>query len=97
VTEATLREPVEVAMRAVHHVRDVLAIADATARDASARGVAMTLARALEVLLLASHGQWALGAGRGGRAAAAVRRLARSGVDLVAEAPAEETALLAGE
>jgi alkylation response protein AidB-like acyl-CoA dehydrogenase len=96
VTEPSLREPVEVAMRAVHHVRDVLATWDATAREAGARGIAMTLARALEVLLLASHAQWALGAGCGGRAAAAARRLARSGVDLVADAPAEETALLAG-
>jgi hypothetical protein len=56
----------------------------------------MTLARALEVLLLAEHAQWCLGAGRGGRAAAAARALARRGVSALDFPPADEAGLLAG-
>jgi alkylation response protein AidB-like acyl-CoA dehydrogenase len=94
-SDPALREPVEVALRAVHHARAALA-AEGPVRETRARGIAMTLARALEVLLLASHAQWGLGAGQGGRSLAAARRLARAGVDALAaaEGPAEETALL---
>jgi hypothetical protein len=56
--------------------------------------VALGLGRALEALLLASHAQWCLDAGRGRRALAAARRLAASGVDAVAPPSPEETALL---
>ena len=68
------------------------------AREAGARGVALTLGRALEVLLLASHAQWCRGdrarppRGRGG----AAPRPERRGRGL-AIAPADEAALLAGE
>jgi alkylation response protein AidB-like acyl-CoA dehydrogenase len=94
-TDPALREPVEGALRAAERARAFLSSADAPAREAGARGVAATLARALEVLLLASHAQWCLDARRGPRAVAASRRLARCGVDLVAPAPAGEAALLA--
>lgn len=94
-TDPALREPVEVALRAVHHARDLLAAGEGPVREASARGVAMTLARALEVLLLASHAQWCLAAGRGRRALAAARTLARLGVDVLVEAPPDEVAPLA--
>jgi alkylation response protein AidB-like acyl-CoA dehydrogenase len=95
--DPALREPAGAALRAVEHARAFLASAGPAAREAGARGVALTLARALEVLLLAAHAQWCLDAGRGGRAGAAARRLARSGVDLVAPAPAGEAALLLGD
>ena len=94
-TDPALKEPVETALQAVRHARDVLGSADAVAREAAARGIAMTLARALEVLLLAAHAQWTLRAGRGGRAAAAARTLARRGVDVIAPAAREDAALLA--
>jgi hypothetical protein len=82
-TDAALRPPVDVALRAVEHARAFLATAAGPAREAGARGVALTLARALEVLLLAAHAQWCLSSGRGRRALAAARTLARRGVDLV--------------
>jgi hypothetical protein len=85
---------VETALRALEHARAFLAGAAGPAREAGARGVALTLARALEVLLLADHGQWCLASGRGGRAAAAARGLARRGVDLVDEGDAEDASLL---
>jgi alkylation response protein AidB-like acyl-CoA dehydrogenase len=83
-----LRPAVEAALAAASRTRAFLAsTGDPAIREAGARGVALTLGRALEVLLLASHAEWCLRTGRGGRAAAASRRLARNGVDLVA-APA---------
>jgi alkylation response protein AidB-like acyl-CoA dehydrogenase len=96
-TDPALREPVAAALRAVHDARGLLAQGSAETREAGARGVAVTLARALEVLLLAAHAQWCLGAGRGGRAAAAARTLARRGVSALDFPPADEVALLAGE
>lgn len=82
-TDPALRPAVEAALRAVEHARALLAAPDGAARAAGARGIALTLARALEVLLLASHAQWGLASGRGGRAAAAARALAGRGVDRV--------------
>ena len=69
------------------------------AREAGARRLALTLGRALEAALLAGHAQWCLDAGRGRRALAAARRLARSGLDLLAapEPDASDASLLAGD
>lgn len=50
-------------------------------REASARRLALTLGRTLELALLGAHAQWCLDNGRGPRALAAARRLARHGVD----------------
>ena len=94
--DSALREPVRAALRAVEHARTFLAHADDSAREAGARGAAMTLARSLEVLLLASHAQWCLGHPRSRRALAAARRLARHGVDLIDFGPEDESSLLAG-
>lgn len=55
--------------------------------ESGARRFAMTLGRSLELALLAQHAQWCLDNGRGPRAAAAARRLARNGVDLIATEP----------
>ncbi len=95
VRDPALRPPLDAALAAAERASHFLEGADGPGREAGARGVALTLGRALEVLLLASHAQWALEAGRGRRALAAARRLARSGVDVLATAPCEEAALLA--
>ena len=58
---------------------------DPAAIEAGARRFALTMGRALELSLLAAHAQWCEDNGHGGRAAAAARRLRRSGVDLIDE------------
>ncbi len=93
--DPALRPPVETALSGAERARALLGEAGSAAREAGARGVALTLGRALEVLLLASHAQWCLDQGRGRRALAAARRLARNGVDLVAAPSVEEAELLA--
>jgi alkylation response protein AidB-like acyl-CoA dehydrogenase len=93
--EPGLRAPLEAAGRAVERALGWLAAADPARAEAGARRVALTLARALEAALLAEHAQWALDAGRGGRAAAAARRLARHGLDLVVDVDAEDAEALA--
>jgi alkylation response protein AidB-like acyl-CoA dehydrogenase len=98
--DPALRPAVEAARAALDRARLSLAARGAgPARDAGARRLALTLARALEAALLAAHAQWCLDAGRGRRALAAARRLARHGLDLVGEGEpdATEVALLAGE
>jgi alkylation response protein AidB-like acyl-CoA dehydrogenase len=91
--------PVAAAVRAaLAHARAFLAAAERDAREAGARRVALTLGRALEAALLAAHAQACLDAGRGPRALAAARRLARNGLDLLdaPEPDAADAALLAG-
>ncbi len=51
--------------------------------ELGARRFAMTLGRSLELALLTHHADWCLKNGRGPRAAAAARRLATNGVDLI--------------
>jgi alkylation response protein AidB-like acyl-CoA dehydrogenase len=91
--------PVAAGVRAaLDHARGFLAAAGrGDAREAGARRAALTLGRALEGALLTAHAQWCLDAGRGRRALAAARRLARNGLDLLdaAEPDAFETSLLA--
>jgi hypothetical protein len=67
--------------------------------EAGARRLALTLGRALEVALLCAHAQWSLDAECDARAAAAARRLAAHGVDLLSAAAfdAGDAALLAAE
>lgn len=63
--------------------------------EAGARRFALTLGRALEAGLLARHAQWAADAGGGRAEAAAARRLAAHGLDLLAGVdPADARALL---
>jgi acyl-CoA dehydrogenase len=54
--------------------------------EAGARRFALTLGRSLELALLVDHGAWAIREQKDGRTAAAARRLARNGVDLIADA-----------
>jgi alkylation response protein AidB-like acyl-CoA dehydrogenase len=92
--DAALRPAVDAALAAAERARALLDRADARTREAGARGVALALGRALEVLLLASHAQWCLDRGRGRRAVAAARRLAASGLEPAPAAPPDEAALL---
>jgi acyl-CoA dehydrogenase len=62
--------------------------------EAGARRFAMTLGRSLELALLTGHAQWCLDHGFGPRTAAAARRFAQSGVDLISDAVPEDTRLL---
>ena len=54
----------------------------------------MTLGRSLSLALLTGHAQWCLESGHGGRAAAAARRFALTGVDLISDAALDDTRLL---
>ena len=85
--DPALRPPAAAALAALEHAQAWLVGArdrrDST--EAGARGLALTLGRALELALLCAHAQSCLDEGLGGRAAAAARRLARHGVDLLRE------------
>jgi hypothetical protein len=86
VRDASLAAPVQAALRAVERaaawLREARRAGEAQVQ-AGARRFALTLGRALEAVLLASHAQWALDRGDP-RPAAAARRLAANGIDLVA-------------
>ena len=96
-TDAGLAKPVAAAKAACDHatawVTDAMPKPDRL--EAGARRFALTLGRSLELALLAQHAQWCLDHGHGERAAAAARRFAANGVDLVGDMAAEDTKLLA--
>ncbi len=94
--DPSLRPPAEAARRALAHARVWL---EATgegphAREAGARRFALTVGRALEVLLLVAHAQWCLDAGRGPRSAAAARILTCRRIDFVEDDLGTEEARL---
>jgi len=90
-----LRAPVEAGLAAAGRAHAFLdGASDPAVREAAAGGAALTLGRALEVLLLASHAQWCLDRGRSRRALAAARRLARNGIDVLADPAPDESELL---
>ncbi|HEU4384284.1 MAG TPA: acyl-CoA dehydrogenase family protein [Anaeromyxobacteraceae bacterium] len=95
VREAGLRQPAEAAGKALAHAQAWLrgAAARPEAREAGARRLALTLGRALEAALLCHHAQWCLDQGRGPRASAAARRLARAGLDLLDDGDGGEDSL----
>ena len=64
--------------------------------ESGARRVALTLGRSLELAYLSAHAQWCLEHGRGGYAAAAARRFAKHGVDLVDDIDRDDTRALLG-
>jgi hypothetical protein len=63
--------------------------------EAGARRFAMTLGRAVELALLAHHGQWSLDEKKDQRAVAAARRFASHGINLLAEMDAADSRQLA--
>ena len=97
--DPALRPAVEAARAAASHAASFLAAGGAEGREAGARHAALTLGRALEAALLAEHALGCLDRGRGRRAVAAARRLARNGLDLLGAAgdPAEARLLARGE
>jgi acyl-CoA dehydrogenase len=99
VRDASLGAPTRAALRAVEHASEWLRHATRAgepAVQASARRFAMTLGRALEAALLSAHAQWALDRGDA-RPAAAARRLAANGIDLIASVDADDSRLLVHE
>jgi alkylation response protein AidB-like acyl-CoA dehydrogenase len=91
-----LRAPVEAATRAAGSATSwaQAALTDPIAMESGARRFAMTLGRVLELSYLVAHAQWCLDNGRGGRSAAAARRFAQSGVDLVTPVGWDDSRLL---
>jgi alkylation response protein AidB-like acyl-CoA dehydrogenase len=85
VRDAGLAKPADAARAALRHASAWIAEAmtQPDRLEAGARRFALTLGRSLELALLVGHAQWCLDHGRGDRTAAAARRFARTGVDLI--------------
>lgn len=83
--------------RAVEQAEAWLAKAKGDALEAGARRFAMTLGRAVELALLAQHGQWSFEQEKDQRARAAARRFAGHGVSLLVEMDAADSRRLARE
>ena len=97
-TDASLGAPVAAARTALDHALQWASqtMGNTNALEAGARRLALTLGRTLELAHLCAHAQWCLDNGRGPRAAAAARRLAIIGVDLIAtDVDAADSKLLA--
>ena len=82
-----LKRPVSAVQRGLEHAGQWLARAmgERALLEGGARRFSMTMGRCTELALLAHHAQWCLDNGRGQRAAAAARRFACHGVDLINE------------
>jgi alkylation response protein AidB-like acyl-CoA dehydrogenase len=93
-----LAKPVAATREAVKHatrwITETMSSPDRL--EAGARRFALTLGRSLELALLCGHAQWCIEHGKNGeRTAAAARRFAQNGVDLVGDSPLDDTKLLA--
>ncbi|MGN6106728.1 MAG: acyl-CoA dehydrogenase family protein, partial [Kofleriaceae bacterium] len=95
--DGSLARPVEAARSALRHA--VAWVGEAMSQpdrlEAGARRFALTLGRSLELALLVRHAQWCLDHEQGPRMAAAARRFALNGVDLISDASLDDTRLLA--
>ncbi|MGI9065435.1 MAG: acyl-CoA dehydrogenase family protein [Pyrinomonadaceae bacterium] len=81
-----LTGPAGIARSALHHAESWLAqTQDQTVIESSARRFALTLGRTMELALLIKHAQWSQDHQADGRATAAARRFANSGVDLLVD------------
>ena len=86
--DSRLSEPVRIARSALAHAEGWLAQTRKNgqpALEAAARRFAMTLGRTMELALLIKHAQWSQDHEADGRATAAVRRFANSGIDLLVD------------
>ena len=94
--DAGLAKPVDGVRAALRHATAWIgeARAQPDRLEAGARRFALTLGRSLELALLIAHAQWSIDHGYGDRTAAAARRFAQSGVDLIGDAALEDTRLL---
>jgi acyl-CoA dehydrogenase len=96
---AELASPAATASAALDRVAVALSRPPGPEAEAGARRLALTLGRTLALVLLLDHAQAMLEHGQGRRAAAAARRFARSGVDLLgpeAERAADDALLADG-
>ena len=95
-TDPGLTKPAEAARAALRHATTWVqqAMPQPTLLEAGARRFALTLARSLELALLCQHAQWCIDQGRGPRLAAAARRFAQNGVDLIGDSSTDDTKLL---
>jgi alkylation response protein AidB-like acyl-CoA dehydrogenase len=95
-TDAGLAKPVEAARAALRHATSWVqqAMPQPDRLEGGARRFALTLGRSLELALLCQHAQWCLDHGQGPRLAAAARRFAQNGVDLINDPSADDTKLL---
>ncbi len=84
-TDAGLAAPAQAAAAALASAGQWVggALTSPERMEAGARRFALTLGRTLELAYLIGHAQWCLDHGRGPRAAAAARRFARHGLDLI--------------
>jgi acyl-CoA dehydrogenase len=86
--DSRLTEPVGITRSALAHAESWLAQTRKNgqpALEAAARRFAMTLGRTMELALLIKHAQWSQDHEADGRATAAARRFANSGIDLLVE------------
>ncbi len=100
VRDADLAAPVKVARAALHSAKEWIMKASSKNEELEAGGrrFAMTLGRCLELALLCEHAQWVSdnpGSAPSGRAAAAARRFATQGIDLILDMSSSDATLLA--
>jgi alkylation response protein AidB-like acyl-CoA dehydrogenase len=97
--DAGLAKPVAAVRAAVKHATAWIseAMTQPDRLEAGARRFALTLGRSLELALLCGHAQWCIENQHdsASRMAAAARRFAQNGVDLIGDAPLADTKLLA--
>ena len=94
VKASALQAPAEAARHVTKHAEEWLNEASQHALEAGARRLALTLGCTAELALLTRHAQWSLRYEGDGRAAAAARRLAMHGVNLLTpDAPNDAYAL----
>ncbi len=97
VRDPRLADAVRIALSALDHTAMWLAEAEAAGQstlEAGARRFAMTLGRAMELALLTKHAQWSKDHEGDERAAAAARRFADSGIDLIVEYDSDDVRAL---
>jgi alkylation response protein AidB-like acyl-CoA dehydrogenase len=99
VHDPSLAEAARIVVSALDHsanwLREARTIGGTTKLEAGARRFAMTLGRAMELALLIRHAQWSQDQERDGRATAAARRFAQSGIDLVVDHSFDDVRTLA--
>jgi alkylation response protein AidB-like acyl-CoA dehydrogenase len=81
--DPSLRGASDAVARALANARGWLVSTGDAHLAGGTRRLALTLGRALSLSLLCAHAQWCLDQGKGRRAAAAARRFAHQGIDLV--------------
>ncbi len=89
-----LAEPARITRSALTHAETWLAQTETPALEAAARRFAMTLGRTMELALLIRHAQWSQDNESDGRATAAARRFANSGIDFLVDHDRDDVRVL---